>query len=1182
MDVRHARANAAALRSELRSARSCEAAREALRKIISAMDSDTSTLFPDILTLVTDDSEAKKLAYLYVVNHARAHPEAVPQCVSMLEGDFSSPNPIIRALAIRSLSNIHATAAARALANALTTALRENDAYVRRTGALCVAKLYTFEPSRAAQLVPLLQELLFDSSHAVVTNALVSLVEISERGSTNPLTMSNEVALHLVSILDQCTEWGQTYILDALVFYTPQTSAAAEQLAERVCARLQHANSAVVLSAVKAVVYLLNYIASAAFREMLCRRISEPLIMLLGARPEVQYVALRNILAIVQRRPLVLYNNVGAFFWRPSDPTYVRTAKLEIICRLAREEDAAVLDELDAYGKYEATKRHVIRAVGQLALRLDGAVERCVDILLGHLDTPEGAQEAVVCLCDVLRRYPGYSIIVPKICTAAPVLTEMSARIALVWVLGHYAKKIDGAVELLATQARNIQGAPLELQLALLTASTKLFLTRPTSGGHLATEIIKWAADAAHPDLRDRAVMYHRLLSSGTEVAHRVIMADMPPIHPEERMDRHTLDQILLHGGIGAVYHRLPHLIIRDVKPRFMPDSPALESGARPRAGVHLYGPLAQNAHDGHVRRTKSPELKQGNTLRVPTSGNDDIFGSSGTTWGNLFRPQQSTNVSRRDQRRSSVPAPLRGALVGLDPMQSEPDDYLHNPDRHVNKQSHAPTWRGIINIATLIIIALALIMLFAGYPIIANVKHLYGKSLSPEALLASTSPSLPHRDLIDSDTPASAKTSPSGLKMNDYKLVFSDEFNQPGRTFWPGDDPYFEALDAWYSGTHDYEWYTPEAINTSTINGEGYLTITLEAVPEHQLNFRSGMLVSWNKLCFQGGYLEAEVIFPGGPATQGYWPAIWIMGNLGRPGHLATTDGFWPYVYDGCDVGVLPNQTYINGTGPAAAKRAKQISGSYSALSNLPGMRSPSCTCPGEDHPGPNVNVARGVPEIDMFETQVTPEEGASFASQSYQAAPFDKDYNWNRNKSSYTIYDSSLSSVNTYKGGPLQEAMSVITRIPDSAFFDTDKKPCKFGIEYIPDTPGKVGSGSVTFYVDGKPSWYINGGALMPDNDAEIGWRKFSREPMFMTLNLGISSGFQTVNFGSGGVEFPAQMAVNYIRLYQRGDEQLTCDPPDYPTADYINRHADIYNNPNITQYNKPWPKNKLTGCS
>ena len=68
---------------------------------------------------------------------------------------------------------------------------------------------------------------------------------------------------------------------------------------------------------------------------------------------------------------------------------------------------------------------------------------------------------------------------------------------------------------------------------------------------------------------------------------------------------------------------------------------------------------------------------------------------------------------------------------------------------------------------------------------------------------------------LIDPDTPQSAhsKTAPDGSKL---KLVYSDEFNTDGRTFYPGDDPYFTAVDLWYGVTQDLEWYDPDAVTTN------------------------------------------------------------------------------------------------------------------------------------------------------------------------------------------------------------------------------------------------------------------------------------------------------------------------------------------------------------------------------
>jgi hypothetical protein len=56
---------------------------------------------------------------------------------------------------------------------------------------------------------------------------------------------------------------------------------------------------------------------------------------------------------------------------------------------------------------------------------------------------------------------------------------------------------------------------------------------------------------------------------------------------------------------------------------------------------------------------------------------------------------------------------------------------------------------------------------------------------------------------LIDNDTPQEAYTKKSYLNPDqDMVLVFSDEFNQDGRTFYPGEDPYWEAVDLHYWGT--------------------------------------------------------------------------------------------------------------------------------------------------------------------------------------------------------------------------------------------------------------------------------------------------------------------------------------------------------------------------------------------
>jgi beta-glucan synthesis-associated protein KRE6 len=67
--------------------------------------------------------------------------------------------------------------------------------------------------------------------------------------------------------------------------------------------------------------------------------------------------------------------------------------------------------------------------------------------------------------------------------------------------------------------------------------------------------------------------------------------------------------------------------------------------------------------------------------------------------------------------------------------------------------------------------------------------------------------PSLGNFGLIDAETPSEAYTKGSWYDNTEMELVFSDEFNQEGRSFYPGDDPYWEAVDLHYWSTNDMEW---------------------------------------------------------------------------------------------------------------------------------------------------------------------------------------------------------------------------------------------------------------------------------------------------------------------------------------------------------------------------------------
>ncbi|KAM0752937.1 glycoside hydrolase family 16 protein [Meredithblackwellia eburnea MCA 4105] len=440
---------------------------------------------------------------------------------------------------------------------------------------------------------------------------------------------------------------------------------------------------------------------------------------------------------------------------------------------------------------------------------------------------------------------------------------------------------------------------------------------------------------------------------------------------------------------------------------------------------------------------------------------------------------------------------------------------------------------------------------------------------------------------MIDPDTPKSAYTKKGG-EADTLQLVFSDEFNVDGRTFYTGEDPFWEAVNLHYWSTANMEWSDPDAIITK----DGYLQITLSQeslADSHNMGYLGGMLQSWNKFCLTGGRIEMAVSLPGNPRVAGFWPAGWLMGNLGRAGYGATLEGTWPFAYDSCDIGTLPNQTDPAG-GPVAAITSGDPNFGNS-LSYQPGQRLSRCTCPGEDHPGPafanGTFKGRSAPEIDVFEAMGSSQGGE--ISQSAQWAPYNPQYqHLSATNDEQQIFTSTYRTFpNSYNGSVYQQSTSGVSYTRE-ATYDSTTSFGVYQLEYQPSDVGGWGTGWIEWSQDDVRNWRLGEKAMAANTVARVGNRMVSNEPSYMIINLGMSQGFQS--FDVADVPLPGIMRVDYVRVYQNPSSlNIGCDKPDYPTADYIDKHTWAYNNPNLTtwkQYKEfvndtitTFPKNRLT---
>ncbi|PYH47567.1 putative AP-2 adaptor complex subunit beta [Aspergillus saccharolyticus JOP 1030-1] len=586
----------AELRQELNSGgkkdKNHSAKKIALKKIVANMtmsNNDMVALFPDVISCMNLPSlEIKKMCFLFLVNYSRAKPDIALKALPILVDDMEDSNPLVRALALRTISYVHVREFVEATVAPVKRLMQDMDPYVRKTAAFCVAKLYEHDKKmvESSDLIDRLNNMLKDENPTVVSSVLASLVDIWGRSESISLTIDYASASKLVSILPDCSEWGQSYILEALMSYVPQDSAEALLLAERIAPRLSHSNSAVVLTSIRVILYLMNYIADERHVTSLAKKLSPPLVTLLSKPPEVQYLALRNAILILQKRPEVLRNDIRVFFCNYNDPIYVKVTKLELIFMLTTKENiSVVLAELREYATEIDVHfvRKAVRAIGKLAIKIESAARQCIDTLLDLVNAkiPYIVQEATVVIRNIFRKYPNqYENIISNVIQNIDELDEPEAKAAIIWIIGQYADRIENSDGLLQDYLATFHDETIEVQLALLTATVKFFIQRPTKGQQLVPQVLKWCTEETDdPDLRDRGYMYWRLLSTDPAAAKQVVMGEKPPISAEsEKLDPKTLEELCLNvGTLATVYLKPVQQVFRSARTRRLQYSPALQ-----------------------------------------------------------------------------------------------------------------------------------------------------------------------------------------------------------------------------------------------------------------------------------------------------------------------------------------------------------------------------------------------------------------------------------------------------------------------------------------------------------------------------------------------------------------------------------------------------------------------------
>ncbi|KAL6842588.1 hypothetical protein ACP4OV_027432 [Aristida adscensionis] len=527
--------------------------RDVFKRVISCMTAgiDVSAAFGEmVLCSATSDVVTKKMCYLYVGAHARAHPDLALLTINFLQRDCRDQDPTIRGLALRSLCSLRVPNLVEYLVTPLTTGLKDPSAYVRMIAAVGAAKLYHISATACldADLPASLKALMLSDPdaqlmsdeiyhRAVVANCLHALQEIwtleaanSEAAAREIETLySKPVVFYLLNRIKEFSEWAQCAVLELASKFLPSDNNEIFDIMNLLEDRLQHANGAVVLATIK--VFLHLTMSMTDVHQQVYERIKAPLLTLVGAgSPEQSYSVLCHLHLLVMRAPMLFSSDYKSFYCHFSDPSYVKKLKLEMLTAIANESNTyEIVTELCEYaGNVDVPiARESIRAVGKIALQqydVNAIVDRLLQFL--EMDKDYVTAETLVLVKDLLRKYPQWShdciAVVGNI--SSKNIQEPKAKAALIWMLGEYSQDMHDAPYVLESVVENWdeEHSP-EVRLHLLTAVMKCFFKRPPETQKALGATLAAGLSDTHQDVHDRALFYYRLLQYDPAVAERVV-----------------------------------------------------------------------------------------------------------------------------------------------------------------------------------------------------------------------------------------------------------------------------------------------------------------------------------------------------------------------------------------------------------------------------------------------------------------------------------------------------------------------------------------------------------------------------------------------------------------------------------------------------------------------------------
>ncbi|NXD83264.1 AP3B1 protein, partial [Halcyon senegalensis] len=535
--------------------------------------------------------QIKKLVYVYLMRYAEEQQDLALLSISTFQRALKDPNQLIRASALRVLSSIRVPIIVPIMMLAIKEASSDLSPYVRKNAAHAIQKLYSLDPEQKEMLIEVIEKLLKDRSTLVAGSVVMAFEQVCP----DRIDLIHKNYRKLCNLLVDVEEWGQVVIIHMLTryartqFVSPwKDDEVVEEYSEnnfyesdeeqkekdqkvkntytmdpdhRLLLRntkplLQSRNAAVVM----AVAQLYWHVAPKSEAGIA----SKSLVRLLRSNREVQYIVLQNIATMSIQRKGMFEPYLKSFYVRSTDPTMIKTLKLEILTNLANEANiSTLLREFQTYVKSQDKQfaAATIQAIGRCATNITEVTDTCLNGLVCLLSNRDEivVAESVVVIKKLLQTQPAHhGEIIKHMAKLLDNITVPVARASILWLIGEYCERVPKiAPDVLRKTAKSFTNEDDLVKLQILNLGAKLYLTNSKQTKLLTQYVLNLGKYDQSYDIRDRTRFIRQLIvpneKSGalSKYAKKIFLAQKPaPLLESPFKDRD-------HFQLGTLSHTL-------------------------------------------------------------------------------------------------------------------------------------------------------------------------------------------------------------------------------------------------------------------------------------------------------------------------------------------------------------------------------------------------------------------------------------------------------------------------------------------------------------------------------------------------------------------------------------------------------------------------------------------------